>query len=94
MRFVRGEQIENEVRVALDPRFVPLPRRPIANVGEGLNLEIILDVERHRVDAFEWAGWRFGYRGQGHCNRVIPKAQAAFKRSQKACETEKRKTFS
>ena len=47
-----GEDIEQPLGVALDPRAADAPnRRATIDVGEGLDLEVILDIDGHRIAA-------------------------------------------
>ena len=45
-----GEEIEEPVGVALDPARQVVPRIARDHVGEGLDLEIILDIDRERIE--------------------------------------------
>ncbi len=49
-----GEQLKHPVGVGFDPAFELVPSRAGHGVGEGLHLEVILDVHAHGV------GYGFG----------------------------------
>ena len=67
VRFVFGEQVEDQIGVAFDAGCVAFPRITVAYVGESLDLEIVFDVEGEGVDrvpvhcAIERHVWRQGF---------------------------------
>ncbi len=44
-----GQEVEQTMRVALDPRRQPLPVLAVDGRGKGFDLKIILDVDGHRA---------------------------------------------